>query len=101
MTQFVNPPPYTIGNVARTLLEVRAPGTLSLDFSLIKNTRIRERWNVQFRAESFNLLNKVNLLEPNTTFVPGANGLNSSSTFGTITGARDPRNVQLGLKILF
>jgi hypothetical protein len=101
VTQFVNPPPYTIGNVARTLPDVRAPGTLSLDFSLIKNTRIRERWNVQFRAESFNLLNKVNLLEPNTTFVPGANGLNSSSTFGTITGARDPRNVQLGLKILF
>jgi hypothetical protein len=43
----------------------------------------------------------VNLLEPGTTFVPGANGLNSSSLFGTITGARDPRNVQLGLKLLF
>jgi hypothetical protein len=101
VTQFINPPPYTIGNVARTVPDVRAPGTLNLDFSIIKNTRLRERWNAQFRAESFNLLNKVNLLEPNTTFVPGANGLNSSSTFGTITSSRDPRNVQLGLKILF
>ncbi len=101
VTQFVNPPPYTIGNVGRTIPDVRAPGTLNLDFSIIKNTKIRERWNVQFRAESFNVLNNVNLLEPNATFVPGTNGLNSSSTFGTITSARDPRNVQLGLKILF
>jgi hypothetical protein len=92
---------FTIGNVGRTLPDVRAPGTVSLDFSIFKNTKIRERWTVQFRAESFNVLNKVNLLEPNTTFVAGANGLNSSSTFGTITSARDPRNVQLGLKILF
>lgn len=101
VTQFVNPPVFTIGNVGRTLPDVRAPGTVSFDFSIFKNTKIKERWTVQFRAESFNVLNKVNLLEPNTTFVAGANGLNSSSTFGTILSARDPRNVQLGLKILF
>jgi hypothetical protein len=38
--------------------------------------------------------------EPNMTFVPGANGLNSSSILGTITSARDPRNMQLRLKLL-
>jgi hypothetical protein len=56
---------------------------------------------LQFRAEAFNLLNHVNLLYPDVTFVPGANGLNSSATFGTITGARDPRTFQLAMKLLF
>ena len=100
-TQFVNPPEYTFGNVGRTLADVRAPGIVNIDFSIAKNTRIRERWNAQFRAESFNFANHVNLLSPNTTFVPGVDGRNSSSTFGTITSARDARIVQLGLKILF
>ena len=74
---------------------------MNIDFSVIKNTRIHERWNVQFRAEAFNVANRVNLLEPNATFVAGANGQNSSSTFGTINSSRDARLVQLGLKILF
>ena len=76
-------------------------GIVNVDFSIIKNTRIRERWNVQFRVESFNFANHVNLLPPNTSFVPGVDGRNSSSTFGTITSARDARIIQLGLKLLF
>jgi hypothetical protein len=98
---FVNPPSFTIGNVARTLPDVRAPGVVSVDFSVIKNTTIRERFNLQFRAEALNLLNHANLLEPNTTFVPGANGQNISGSFGTIVRARDPRLMHLGLKLLF
>src|SRR5262249_35122542 len=70
-TKYSTPPEYIIGNVARTLPNVRGPGTANIDLSIIKNTRIRERWNVQFRAESFNFPNHVNLLSPNTTFVPG------------------------------
>jgi outer membrane receptor protein involved in Fe transport len=101
VTQFVNPAPFTIGNVARTLPDVRGPGIANIDLSVLKNTRVHERWNVQFRAESFNFANHVNLLQPNTTFVPGADGHNSSSTFGTITSSRDARIIQLGLKILF
>jgi hypothetical protein len=100
-TQFINPPEYTFGNVGRTLPDVRGPGIVNIDFSIIKNTRIRERWNVQFRAESFNFPNHVNLLPPNANFVPGVDGRNSSSTFGTITSARDARIIQLGLKLLF
>jgi hypothetical protein len=100
-TQFINPPDFTFGNIARTLSDVRAPGTVNIDFSIIKNTKIHERFNLQIRAESFNFTNHVNLLEPNTTFVPGTNGRNSSSTFGTIVSARDARIVQVGLKLLF
>ena len=42
-SQFVNPPAFTIGNTPRTLPDVRAPGTVNIDFSIIKNTRIHER----------------------------------------------------------
>ena len=70
-TQFVNPPDFTFGNVGRTSPRVRVPGNINVDFSAIKNNRIRERWNVQFRAESFNFANHVNLLSPDATFVKG------------------------------
>src|SRR2546422_11778095 len=100
-TTLFRSPEFTFGNVGRTLADVRAPGIVNIDLSVIKNTRIRERWNVQFRAESFNFANHVNLLPPNTSFVPGVDGRNSSSTFGTITSARDARIIQLGLKLLF
>ncbi|WP_321474244.1 carboxypeptidase regulatory-like domain-containing protein [uncultured Paludibaculum sp.] len=100
-TAFVNPPDYTFGNVGRTLPDVRAPGLVNLDFSLVKNTRLWERYNIQFRAEAFNVTNRVNLLEPNTSFSPGSDGRNRSGTFGVISSARDPRVVQLGLKLIF
>ncbi|MEX2262350.1 MAG: TonB-dependent receptor [Bryobacteraceae bacterium] len=98
---FVNPPSFTLGNVGRTLPDVRTPGTVNFDFSLLKNTNLWERLNLQFRVEAFNVANHVNLGFPDTTFVPGPDGSNRSGTFATINSARDARIVQLGLKILF
>jgi hypothetical protein len=98
---FINPPSYTFGNIGRVLPDVRGPGTFNWDLSFIKNTRITERINLQFRAEMFNFMNSVNLGLPNGTFAPGPNGRNQSGTFGTITSARDSRNIQMGLKLLF
>ena len=102
---FVNPPEFTFGNVGRVLPDVRGPGTVNFDLSLIKDTRIAERVNVQFRAEAFNFMNHVNLggrrNAPNTSFRPGADGFNASGTFGTITSARDARVIQFGLKVIF
>jgi len=98
---FVNPPDFVLGNVGRTLPDVRTPGTVNFDISVIKDTRITERVNLQFRAESFNFLNHVNLGAPNASFSPGANGKNASASFGTITTARDARINQLGLKVIF
>ena len=100
-TQFVNPAPFAFGNVGRTLADVRTPGTVNWDLSFIKNTRIVERYNLQFRTEMFNFLNHVNLGIPNTGFVPGPNGRNLSGTFGTITSARDARTIQMALKFVF
>jgi hypothetical protein len=39
---------------------IAAPGYVDTDFSLLKNTRIKERLNVQFRAEIFNIFNHAN-----------------------------------------
>jgi hypothetical protein len=98
---FVNPALYTFGNISRTLPDVRQPGVVNFDLSLIKDTNIVEKLKLQFRAEAFNFVNHTNLGLVNGSFVPGPNGLNQSSTFGTITSARDPRIIQLGLKLVF
>ena len=69
---------------------------------MIKNFHITERFNVQFRAESFNLLNRTNFE------LPGASGaVNnrvvgfSGAGFGQAGGAFDPRQLQFGLKVSF
>jgi hypothetical protein len=54
-----------LGNAGRN--EVPSPGLVDLDFSLVKNTyikRISETFNVQFRAEVFNILNHPNFNVP-------------------------------------
>jgi len=98
---FINPVEFFLGNVGRTLPDVRTPGTMNWDLSLLKNTRIRERFNLQFRAEAFNFLNTVNWGSPSASFSPGPDGKNISATFGAIFSARDARVVQMGLKLLF
>ncbi|MCL5745948.1 MAG: carboxypeptidase regulatory-like domain-containing protein, partial [Acidobacteria bacterium] len=98
---FINPPDFTYGNIGRTLPDVRSQGTVNWDVSLLKTTAVTERIKVQFRAEAFNLLNHVNLGLPGAGFVAGANGKNTSGSFGVISSARDPRQVQLGLKVRF
>jgi hypothetical protein len=72
---------------------VRGPGYSRVDLSLFKNTRLTERVNLQFRAETFNLLNHTNFDAVNTVF--------GTSSFGKVTSTRDPRLIQFGLKLLF
>ena len=100
-TAFVNPPTYTFGNVGRTLPDVTNPGFFNCDLSLIKNAVIMERIKAQLRVEAFNLDNHTNPRFANGSFQSGPNGLNQSSTFGTITSGRAPRIIQLGLKLYF
>jgi len=100
-TQFVNPPNFTYGNVGRVLPDVREPGIVNWDLSLMKNTAITERCNLQFRAEAFNFTNRVNLGRPGTGFSPGPTGYNQSASFGLINSADDARIVQFGLKLIF
>ena len=98
---FINPPDYELGNVGRTTPDVRHPGAINFDISLLKSTTFAERFRLEFRAEAFNIVNHVNLGLADDTFVPGTDGKNRSSTFGTVNSARDARIVQLGLKLIF
>jgi hypothetical protein len=99
LTQYFNtsvfsaPAAFTFGNTSRTLPDVFAPGVKNFDFSILKNTRFRDRYNVQFRAEFFNGLNNVTFGAPGTT--------QGTSSFGVISSAADGRVVQFGLKLLF
>jgi hypothetical protein len=98
---FINPPLYTFGNVPRTLGNVRAPGYDDIDFSLFKTTPLYRSVALQIRVEAFDVLNHPGFGLPNGGFSPGANGLNSSGSFGEVTSANNSRVLQLGAKLNF
>jgi len=85
------------GNVGRDTLV--GPGVATWDFSALKDTRITERFDIQFRAEIFNLLNRANFNLPNAVvFTPSG----VSPTAGAITStSTTSRQVQFGLKLLW
>ena len=96
---FVNPPNYQLGNAGRSLPATRGPNFTNANTSLTKNFRLPEKATLQFRAEVFNVFNHPQLGTPNETFSPNAAGVNTSSTFGTITSAADPRDIQIGMHL--
>jgi hypothetical protein len=93
------------GNAVRN--SITGPSSINLDFSVFKNYavhRISESFNVQFRAEFFNVLNHPNFLLPN--FNEGNNQVLSAVGAPTpakidSTGTYDPRQIQLGLKVIW
>jgi hypothetical protein len=72
-----------------------------VDFSAFKNFQIKEKGQLEFRAEAFNLLNHANLNDPGVTFSPNRQGVNTYSSFGRITSAMKARSIQLGLRLTF
>jgi len=99
---FSLPAPGTLGNLQRDFLA--GPGTVNTNFSVIKETPIKEQLRVQFRAEFFNLFNHANFALPNANvFVQTANGGGAPNpTFGKITATTTAaRQIQFALKLLF
>jgi hypothetical protein len=88
---FAVPPYGQFGNAGRDILD--GPGLRSVNVSIVKNTAVAGRLNLQFRAEFFNPLNRANYNLPDN-FV-------GSPTFGQVVSAQDPRRVQFALKLLF
>jgi hypothetical protein len=86
------PAPFTFGNSPRNLLFV--PGDIVFDLSVIKDTSITERTNLQFRAEFFNFPNHANLGGPGTN-------ISVAASVARITSVGDPRQIQFGAKFLF
>ena len=72
---------------------VLGPGFGNIDFSTMKNFRVTERFNLQFRFESFNFTNHPQLNRPRT----GRNDLR----YGIVTSARAMRTNQFALKLIF
>lgn len=82
--------PGTFGDSPRNLL--RSPGVFNLDWSFAKSFRISERFSTQLRGDFFDLLNNPHFNAPGASVA-------STSTFGKITSAGDPRIVQISLRL--
>jgi hypothetical protein len=87
---FSQPDPFTFGDSARFLSDLRAPGYFNWDMAIQKYWNFGETKKLQFRVEMYNAFNHPNF------FVPDSNlGDNS---FGTITGAYPARSIQFAGK---
>ncbi|HZQ56125.1 MAG TPA: hypothetical protein VFB14_28290 [Bryobacteraceae bacterium] len=86
----------TYGSAGRNILS--GPDYADIDFSVIRSFAVpigpkAESQKLQLRADFFNLLNHANFNNPSNTV--------SSSTFGRILTAGEPRILQLALKFVF
>jgi hypothetical protein len=78
------------------IADLRAPGLKKWDLTLMKNIRVTERVNVDFRAELYNAWNTTHFGAPNTTV--------TNASFGRITSilaGGEPREIQLALRVSF
>jgi len=95
---FQQPAPFTFGTGASIEPDLRGFTFRNEDLSIIKRTyisNVSEVFNVEFRAELFNVFNR-------TIFSNPATNVNSPTTFGIVGGqANLPRNIQFGIKINF
>jgi hypothetical protein len=103
-------PTNAFGNLGRNSLS--GPGFTNIDLALIKNTKITEKLNLQFRADAFDLLNHPNFGQPGPAGATGVVVLPTTAaglaTFSSITSTRFPtadsgssRQLQLALKLQF
>ena len=79
------------GNAARN--SIRGPNFWQIDMAASKTVPVAKSLKLELRLEAFNLLNRTNFRAPN--------GNRSSNAFGTITSTYDPRQLQLGAKLLW
>lgn len=91
------------GNLGRDTFT--GPDLATWDFSVLKDTPLREGLNLQFRAEMFNLLDRANFNTPNLiVFTPptAMNPTGLSGTAGAVTStSTTSRQIQFGLKLIW
>jgi len=100
---FSAPAPYTFGDAGRNSLT--GPGLASWDFSVSRHFRLTEGTALEFDGQIFNLLNRANFDVPQADLASPSFG----KIFNTVQavagfasgGPGDPREVQLGLKLIF
>jgi hypothetical protein len=93
------------GTLGRNVL--RGFGAAQLDIALRRQFKLSDQWNLQFRADAFNLFNQANFANPNGVLTSAnfgratqmlSNGLGGLSPLFQIGG---PRSLQLALKLQF
>jgi hypothetical protein len=96
----------TYGDLGRNA--VRGPGFFGLNVSLSRSFKFKERYSLQVRADAFNILNHTNYVgayapagQPAGATYGTLSQTLSSSNFGQITGAYDPRILQFAMKFYF
>ena len=97
-------PVGSFGNLARNT--VRGPHTINTDVALSRNFQINERLRLQARVDTFNILNHPNFvgaISPAGTVTSYATLTTTmtSSSFGRINAAFDPRIFQFSMKLIF
>ena len=109
-----NPPPGWLpplacfnlrGNAGRNIMT--APGLINMDFAVFKNNHVRrisETFNIQFRAEMFNILNRANFAPPvlpDQTDIFGGDGSPNPSAGQLKSTVTDAREIQFGIKVVW
>ncbi|MCL4850336.1 MAG: TonB-dependent receptor [Bryobacteraceae bacterium] len=89
---FVTPAPFTYGNSGRNILYRR--GFRNLDLTVLRNFKLGERANMQFRAEFFNFTNTPAFAAPSSNIQAGSVGQ-------VLNTAADPRDIQFALRLSF
>lgn len=97
-TNSKDPSTCHFGDLGRNAL--RGPDFVNTDFSIVKNTKVTERLNVQFRAEFFDVFNHANFGNPNLSVGNSRFGLISSTRFPT-GDFGSSRQIQFALKLQF
>jgi hypothetical protein len=94
------------GNSGRNIMV--GPGVANFDFSIFKNTpikRISENFNVQLRAEFFNILNRANFGPPDLPSgnddIFDATGAHNGAAGLLTTTTTDPREIQFAVKLIW
>jgi hypothetical protein len=84
-------PSQPFGNAGRNT--VRGPNLWTFDLAAVKQVKLSGETRLELRLEAFNLFDRANFTAPN--------GNRSAGAFGTITSTYDPRQLQLGVKLLW
>ena len=97
---FTDPAEGSFGNVGQNTIQ--GPGLQEWDLSFDKTFRIGEKRRIEFRAEMFNIFNHANFLFAQ----PGPQNSNNATVYGTpsfgyVTAARAPRQIQFGMKFYY
>ena len=91
---FSNPGTYAFGNEPRVDPSVRADGIKNFDFSFQKTTSLWDSSSFEFRAEFFNIFNRVQFAPP----IPSV----GAGNFGQVTyQVNKPRQIQLSARVNF